>query len=145
MGAFTAPSPNRGTPVGVGMVQHYQPIDLVNLDVACATHSDSYYAALTALAQARQDLGISQDSLRLRSAEISANTRHLCEESKTKYTEGSIAAKVEAHEDVMSLRAHVRDKELEVADILAAVSALEARGVQLGNLVRLRVAKGSTA
>ena len=63
---------------------------------------------------------------------------------KAKYTEGSIAALVEAHEDVMSLRTYLRDKELEVAGIAAGVSALEARGVQLGNLVRLHTAKGST-
>jgi len=125
------------SPVVIRMIQHYQPIDLVNLNVACATHSDHYYAALTALAQARHELGMSQDSLKLRSAEISANTRRQHDLDKVKYTEGSIAAIVEAHEDVMGLRTYLREKELEVAYLAAQVSAIEARGVQLGNLVRL--------
>ena len=130
-------------PVVLFMEQHYKPIDLAHLDACCATHLDYYHSALTDLSRVRHELGQAQDSIRLRSAEIGADTRRQYDADKVKYTEGSIGAIVEAHEDVITLRVYIRDKELEVATLAAQVAALD-RSVQLGNLVRLRAAKGGT-
>jgi len=124
------------------MEQHYKPINASRLGDCCEAHSDHYFAALTALARARHDLGDVSDNLKRRSAEISTSLRRQHDADKVKYTEGSIAAGVEAHEAVMPLRAELRKKELEVANLVAQVSALEARGIQLSNLVRLNTSNG---
>jgi len=112
-------------------------IDKYQLDKECVTHSQLYYHYSELAANAKNNVGILSDNLKLLMSETNTKIRNRFIKTETKYTEALINAEVEKNQEVVEAREKLRDAELNLAKIQAGVSAFEHRKSQLDNLVRL--------
>lgn len=112
-------------------------IDKFKLDNECVTHSVTYYRYCELQAEAKNDVGVLSDALKLKMGECNIEIRNEFIKKEIKFTEAVIASEVEKDDSIIEARDNLRKGELEFARIQAAVSAMEHRKSQLDNLVKL--------
>jgi hypothetical protein len=112
-------------------------IDKFKLDAECVSHSGIFYRYLELQAEAKNQVGILADALKLKMGEANINIRNNFIKKEVKFTEAVIASEVEKDDDVIAAREELRDAELTLARIQAGVLAFEHRKSQLDNLVKL--------
>jgi len=107
------------------------------LDDQCVSHSGLFYRYLELAAEAKNQVGVLSDALKLKMGEANINIRNVFIKKDMKFTEAVIASEVEKDDDVVEAREALRKAELTLARIQAGVSAMEHRKSQLDNLVKL--------
>ena len=112
-------------------------IDKYKLDEECVTHAGLYYRYSELAANAKNQVGILTDNLKLILGEVNTEIRNKLIKQEAKITEALINAEVEKSQKVVDAREELRDAELNLARLQAGVSAFEHRKSQLDNLVRL--------
>jgi len=112
-------------------------IDKYKLDGECITHSQLYYHYSEMAANAKNQVGILADNLKLKMSEASIEIRNDFIKKETKFTEAVIAAEVEKDEAVKEAKEELREAELDLSRLQAGVAAFEHRKSQLDNLVKL--------
>lgn len=115
-------------------------IDKFKLDQECLSHPSLYYRYSDMLAEAKHDVGLKADNLKLVMGEANISIRNNFIKREIKFTEAVIASEVESNADVLSARDALRKSELILSKLQAGVSAFEHRKSQLDNLVKLYVA-----
>ena len=112
-------------------------IDKYKLDEECVTHSALYYRYSELAANAKNQVGILADDLKLKMGVADIEIRNRLTKDEIKFTEAVIRAEVEKNKTIIELREELRQAELNLARLQAGVSAFEHRKSQLDNLVRL--------
>ena len=112
-------------------------IDKYKLDEECVTHSQLYYRYSEMAANAKNQVGVLADNLKLKMGEANIAIRNKFISKEVKFTEAVINAEVEKDETVIEAREELREAELNLARLQAGVSAFEHRKSQLDNVVRL--------
>lgn len=112
-------------------------IDKYKLDDECLSHSVLYYRYSEMTADAKNQVGVLADSLKLKMGEANIAIRNRFTKKEIKFTEAVINAEVEKDETVIDAREELREAELNLARLQAGVSAFEHRKSQLDNVVRL--------
>ena len=112
-------------------------IDKFKLDQECITHSQLYYRYSELEAEAKNQVGIVADNLKLKMGEANIKIRNDFIKKEMKFTEAVIASEVEKNEDVLETREELRKVELNLSRLQAGVRAFEHRKSQLDNLVKL--------
>jgi hypothetical protein len=112
-------------------------IDKYKLDEECVTHSALYYRYSELAANAKNQVGVLSDNLKLIMSEVNIKIRNRFIKEETKFTEAVINAEVEKEKTVLEAREELRQAELNLARLQAGVSAFEHRKSQLDNLVKL--------
>ena len=112
-------------------------IDKYKLDDECLSHSVLYYRYSEMMANAKNEVGILADALKLKMGEANVEIRNRFTKKEIKFTEAVINAEVEKNEEVIAAREELREAEVNYARIHAGVSAFEHRKGQLDNIVRL--------
>jgi len=112
-------------------------IDKYKLDEECISHSALYYRYSELVANAKNQVGILSDALKLKMGEANVAIRNGFIKKEVKFTEALINAEVEKDDGVIEARDELREAELNLARLQAGVSAFEHRKSQLDNLVKL--------
>jgi hypothetical protein len=112
-------------------------IDRYKLDQECVTHSQLYYRYSEMAVEAKNQVAVLADSLKLVMGEVNTEIRAKLAKDEVKITEALINAEVEKSEKVYKAREELREAELNFARLQAGVSAFEHRKSQLDNIVRL--------
>jgi hypothetical protein len=112
-------------------------IDKYKLDDECLSHPVLYYRYSELAANAKNQVGILADNLKLRMGEANIDIRNRFIKKEAKFTEAVINAEVEKDRAVIEAREELREAELNLARLQAGVSAFEHRKSQLDNIVRL--------
>ena len=112
-------------------------IDKYKLDQECVTHSALYYRYSELVANAKNQVGVLQDNLKLIMGEVNIAIRNKLTKDEIKITEALVNAEVEKSQKVSDAREELREAELNLARLQAGVSAFEHRKSQLDNLVKL--------
>lgn len=112
-------------------------IDKYKLDQECITHSQLYYRYSEKAAEAKNQVGILSDNLKLVMGEVNIEIRAKLAKDEVKITEALVNAEVEKSKKVTEAREELREAELNLARLQAGVSAFEHRKSQLDNIVRL--------
>ena len=112
-------------------------IDKYKLDDECVTHSGLYYRYSDLEADAKNQVGILADNLKLKMGEVNIEIRNGFIKKEVKFTEAVISAEVEKDEKVIEVREELRKAELSHSRLQAGVRAFEHRKSQLDNLVKL--------
>jgi len=112
-------------------------IDKYKLDHECVTHAALYYHYSELAANAKNNVGILSDNLKLIMGEVNTQIRNKYIKQEIKITEALINAEVEKSDEVVNAREKLRDAELNLSRLQAGVSAFEHRKSQLDNLVKL--------
>jgi hypothetical protein len=112
-------------------------INKYKLDVECLTNSVLYYRYSEMTADAKNQVGVLADNLKLKMGEANIAIRNRFTKKEIKFTEAVINAEVEKDETVIAAREELREAELNLSRLQAGVSAFEHRKSQLDNVVRL--------
>jgi hypothetical protein len=112
-------------------------INKYKLDDECLTHSVLYYRYSEMAADAKNQVGVLADNLKLKMGEANIAIRNRFTKKEIKFTEAVINAEVEKDETVIAAREELREAELNLSRLQAGVSAFEHRKSQLDNVVRL--------
>ena len=112
-------------------------INKYRLDQECVTHSQLYYRYSEMAANAKNQVGVLADDLKLRMSEANIEIRNRFTKNEIKFTEAVITAEVEKDKTVIRAKEELREAELNLARLQAGVSAFEHRKSQLDNIVRL--------
>jgi len=115
-------------------------INKFKLAEECEQHASKYWFWANKLAEAKNDLGDSEDALKLISAQADSNYRENWNESEWgKKTEGSVSGKVLSDEKVRKAKEKLIENQHDVNTLIAAVSAMEHRKGMLDNEVKLLI------
>ena len=114
-------------------------INKYKLDEECLSHSVLYYRYGELLADAKNEVGVLTDALKLKMGEANTGIRNRFIQKDQKFTEAVITSEVEKDTGVIEAREDLRKAELTYARLQAGVSAFEHRKSQLDNLVKLYV------
>jgi hypothetical protein len=112
-------------------------IDKYKLDDECLSHSILYYRYSELAANAKNQVGVLADNLKLKMGEVNIEIRNHFIKKEIKFTEAVINSEVEKAQAVIEAREELREAELSLARLQAGVSAFEHRKSQLDNVVRL--------
>jgi len=112
-------------------------IDKYKLDQECVTHSALYYRYSELAANAKNQVGVLQDNLKLIMGEVNISIRNKLTKDEIKVTEALVNAEVEKSQKVSEAREELREVELNLSRLQAGVFAFEHRKSQLDNLVKL--------
>ena len=112
-------------------------IDKFRLDDECVTHSGLYHRYSEMEADAKNQVGILADNLKLKMGEANIGIRNAFTKKELKFTEAVISAEVEKNDNVLEAREELREAELNLSRLQAGVRAFEHRKSQLDNLVKL--------
>ena len=112
-------------------------IDKYKLDEECISHSVLYYRYSEMEAEAKNQVAVLLDSLKLIMSEKNMEIRNALIKKEAKFTEASINAEVEKDETVIDAKNELREAELNLTRLQAGVRAFEHRKSQLDNIVRL--------
>ena len=115
-------------------------IDKYKLDEECLSHPVLYYHYSEMAVNAKNEVGVLADNLKLKMSEANVEIRNRFTKKEIKFTEAVISAEVEKDASVIEAREELREAELNYARIHAGVAAFEHRKSQLDNIVRLYIA-----
>lgn len=113
-------------------------IDQYHLESECISMAATYYRYADMVREAKAEVSIKQDTLKVVMAERSIAIRESLALSKAKVTEGIITSSINSDEEVKRAMRDVRDAEATYERLNAAVKALEIKKSELDNLVKLR-------
>ncbi|MDD5650433.1 MAG: hypothetical protein PHF86_08475 [Candidatus Nanoarchaeia archaeon] len=115
-------------------------INKFKLDVECEKHPSIFWYWTNKLAQYKNNLLDTEDSLKLITAEVDTNYRENWDETNWgKKTEGSISGKVAADEKVRKAKENYMKCQHEVNILNASVSAMEHKKAMLDNEIKLLI------
>ena len=113
-------------------------IDQYHLESECISMAATYYKYADLAREAKSDVSVKQDTLKVVMAERGIAIRELLSQSGTKVTEGIITSSINSDNEVKKAMKDVRDAEATYDRLNAAVKALEIKKSELDNLVKLR-------
>lgn len=107
------------------------------LDKECITQSKLYFNYADAAQQAKDNVSKAKDNFELITATRNIEIRKEYESVGKKYTEALITSELAMDKEVMQAKEELREYESVYGKLQAAVKAMEIRGNQLDNLVKL--------
>jgi hypothetical protein len=115
-------------------------INKFKLAEECEQHASKYWYWANKLAEAKNDLGDSEDALKLISAQVDSDYRENWNESEWgKKTDSAVAGRVLADEKVRDAKEKLIKNQHNVNTLVAAVSAMDHRKGMLDNEVKLLI------
>lgn len=113
-------------------------IDQYHLESECISMAATYYRYADMARQAKAEVSIKQDGLKVVMAERAIAIREQLTRAETRVTEGMITSSINSDLEVRQAMKDVRDAEATYERLNAALKALEIKKSELDNLVKLR-------
>lgn len=112
-------------------------IDKFQLDKECLTHAKMYYNYAEAAQDAKARISKAKDNVEFVTAKRNIEIRKEYETIGKKFTEAVITSELALDKDVIFAKNELRDAEELYGKLQVAVNAMEIKGNELDNLVKL--------